>query len=76
MDEIKLLYIDLFCGAGGTSTGVENVIPYYEPLIHGKKRGRHLYWTNFNLPNSLNERQSVSMECKDEVKKMVCFSRL
>lgn len=22
---IKLLYIDLFCGAGGTSTGVENV---------------------------------------------------
>lgn len=23
MEEIKLLYIDLFCGAGGTSTGVE-----------------------------------------------------
>ena len=23
MDNIKLLYIDLFCGAGGTSTGVE-----------------------------------------------------
>ena len=23
-DMIKLLYIDLFCGAGGTSTGVEN----------------------------------------------------
>ena len=21
---MKLLYIDLFCGAGGTSTGVEN----------------------------------------------------
>ena len=21
---IRLLYIDLFCGAGGTSTGVEN----------------------------------------------------
>ena len=21
---IKLLYVDLFCGAGGTSTGVEN----------------------------------------------------
>lgn len=26
MDEIKLLYIDLFCGAGGTSTGVENAM--------------------------------------------------
>ena len=24
MENIKLLYIDLFCGAGGTSTGVEN----------------------------------------------------
>lgn len=24
MDNIKLLYVDLFCGAGGTSTGVEN----------------------------------------------------
>jgi DNA (cytosine-5)-methyltransferase 1 len=32
---------------------VENVIPYYEPLIPAKKRGRHLYWTNFNLPNDL-----------------------
>lgn len=30
---------------------VENVIPYYTPLIVGQKRGRHLYWTNFNLPN-------------------------
>jgi len=30
---------------------VENVIPYYEPLIPAKKRGRHLYWTNFTLPN-------------------------
>ena len=35
---------------------VENVIPYYEPLILGQKRGRHLYWTNFNLPNILSER--------------------
>ena len=24
MNEVRLLYIDLFCGAGGTSTGVEN----------------------------------------------------
>jgi len=36
---------------------VENVIPYYEPLIPAKKRGRHLYWTNFNLPNNVNERK-------------------
>jgi len=37
---------------------VENVIPYYTPLIPAKKRGRHLYWTNFNLPNDLNGRKA------------------
>lgn len=37
---------------------VENVIPYYEPLITAQKRGRHLYWTNFNLPNDLGERKA------------------
>lgn len=35
---------------------VENVIPYYEPMLNPKKRGRHLYWTNFNLPNKLSNR--------------------
>lgn len=52
---------------------VENVVPYYEPLIAGKKRGRHLYWTNFNLPNDLVERKSISMESKDEVKQWCEF---
>lgn len=37
---------------------VENVIPFYEPLIPAKKRDRHLYWTNFNLPNDLNGRNA------------------
>jgi len=37
---------------------VENVIPYYEPLIPAKKRGRHLYWTNFNLPTYLGDRKA------------------
>jgi|14BtaG_2_1085337.scaffolds.fasta_scaffold01502_15 DNA (cytosine-5)-methyltransferase 1 len=36
---------------------VENVIPYYEPLIPAQKRHRHLYWTNFNLPNILTNRE-------------------
>ena len=26
---------------------VENVVPYYEPLIEAKKVGRHLFWSNF-----------------------------
>ena len=37
---------------------VENVIPFYEPLILAKKRDRHLYWTNFNLPSDLNGRKA------------------
>jgi DNA (cytosine-5)-methyltransferase 1 len=46
---------------------VENVIPYYEPLILAQKRGRHLYWTNFILPKDLNERKSINMEGINEV---------
>ena len=41
---------------------VENVIPYYEPLIIAHKRGRHLYWSNFLLPNKLSDRKSPNME--------------
>jgi DNA (cytosine-5)-methyltransferase 1 len=37
---------------------VENVIPFYEPLIVAKKIDRHLYWTNFNLPNDLKGRKA------------------
>tara|TARA_R110002020_G_scaffold242529_2_gene455880 strand:+ start:558 stop:1199 length:642 start_codon:yes stop_codon:yes gene_type:complete len=46
---------------------VENVIPYYKPLIEAQKRGRHLYWSSFKLPNDINERKSSIMEGKDEV---------
>ena len=52
---------------------VENVVPYYEPLIPAKKRGRHLYWSNFNLPNDLNECKVSIMEGKDEVRQWCKF---
>ena len=52
---------------------VENVIPYYEPLIQANKRGRHLYWTNFNIPNDLRERKSSIMEGKNEVERWCQF---
>jgi DNA (cytosine-5)-methyltransferase 1 len=51
---------------------VENVIPYYEPLIHAQKRGRHLYWTNFNLPNDLNDRR-FAISAKQELKGLCDF---
>jgi len=53
---------------------IENVIPYYEPLISAKKRGRHLYWTNFNLPSNLNERSAIGIsQGKNEVKRLCEF---
>ena len=54
---------------------VENVTPYYQPLIPAKKRGRHLYWTNFNLPNDLKERKLDGILCtmKGEHKKLEVF---
>lgn len=38
---------------------VENVIPYYEPLIPAKKLGRHLFWANFNLGTFKSEHQKL-----------------
>jgi DNA (cytosine-5)-methyltransferase 1 len=52
---------------------VENVIPYYEPLITAKKRGRHLYWTNFLLPNDLNDRRFAISQTKNELKELCKF---
>ena len=37
---------------------VENVIPYYEPLLPAQKRNRHMYWCNFRLPNIISERKN------------------
>jgi len=39
---------------------VENVIPYYEPLINpSAKIDRHLYWANFNIPVIEIEKQYI-----------------
>jgi len=55
---------------------VENVIPYYEPLIPSKKRGRHLYWTNFNLPTDLNDRRIQIGAGKNELNKLCEFHKI
>ncbi|GAG30154.1 unnamed protein product, partial [marine sediment metagenome] len=38
-----------------------------------KKRGRHLYWTNFNLPNNLNDRVFKIATTKNETKELCIF---
>jgi DNA (cytosine-5)-methyltransferase 1 len=55
---------------------VENVIPYYKPMIPAKKRGRHLYWTNFNLPSALSDRKVRIADGKDEIKKLCAFHEI
>ena len=53
---------------------VENVIPFYQPLIPANKRGRHLYWTNFNLPNVLSKREQPKISTgTNEVKNLCKF---
>jgi DNA (cytosine-5)-methyltransferase 1 len=52
---------------------VENVIPYYDPLIFAQKRGRHLYWCNFKLQQKISERECFFMNSKNEIKKWCDF---
>ena len=53
---------------------LENVIPYYDSLIPGKKRGRNLYWTNFRLPTDLKGRTFKGLcQTNDEIKKLSEF---
>lgn len=52
---------------------VENVIPYYELIVPANKRGRHLYWTNFNLPNDLGDRRKDKFIQDSSVKELSKF---
>jgi DNA (cytosine-5)-methyltransferase 1 len=53
---------------------VENVKPYYEPMFNPIERDRHLYWTNFRLPNNVNARHFDGLcQTKNEVDKLSKF---
>ena len=40
---------------------VENVIPYYDPLIKPKRKlGRHLFWSNFYIKNNTFEDADIN----------------
>jgi len=51
---------------------VENVISYYKPMFNPKKRGRHLYWTNFNLPNVISREFSMQESNSNKEFKKLC----
>ena len=44
----EIIFLNYFCKSKWV---VENVQPYYTPLIPGKKVGRHLVWSNFRISN-------------------------
>ena len=52
---------------------VENVVPYYEPLNPANKRGRHLFWTNFNLPIVLSNRSLKIVQKGKEMERLIKF---
>lgn len=38
---------------------VENVKPYYKPLMEGQFVQRHLFWANFDIPNTTMKKDDV-----------------
>jgi DNA (cytosine-5)-methyltransferase 1 len=55
---------------------IENVTPYYDPLIPGQKRGRHIYWANFQIPNDIDRKEGkgiIGGQTLDEFKKLCNF---
>ena len=58
---------------------VENVTPYYTPLIPAQKRGRHLYWCNFNLPKKIDREEAKGIMCgqtTSEMNKLCDFHKI
>ena len=54
---------------------VENVIPFYIPLIPGQKRERHIYWASFKIPTNISRDRNIKLgqDEKNEVKKLCEF---
>jgi DNA (cytosine-5)-methyltransferase 1 len=53
----EIILIQKFCK---TKYCIENVKPYYEPLIKAQECGRHLYWTNFYI-NDFKENRDFNV---------------
>ena len=58
---------------------VENVIPYYTPLIPAQKIGRHLYWANFVISGVNERKEGKGIMCgqtTDELNKLCKFHKV
>jgi len=52
---------------------VENVVPYYKPLIEAQKINRHLYWSNFDIPELPKKRENLRAIQIPELQKLHGF---
>ena len=47
----EIILLKHYCYPEKTKWVVENVMPYYEPLIPGRKLDRHYFWSNYFIPD-------------------------
>jgi DNA (cytosine-5)-methyltransferase 1 len=52
---------------------VENVVPFYDPLINGSIRGRHIYWSNFFIPRNIGRKFENFGLIENELKNLSNF---
>ena len=52
---------------------IENVIPYYQPLLPAQQIHRHLYWANFELPALPNKHENLRAIQVPELEKLHGF---
>ena len=55
---------------------VENVNPYYDLLINGEKRGRHIFWANFNIPKIEKEDVTGKLNFISQVQPLLDFHKI
>ena len=66
----EIIFLQNFCKSYWL---VENVIPYYEPLIKpGQKIGRHLFWSNFEfVANEIKSPQNfITLSNKEQLQQL------
>jgi len=60
----EIIFLKYFCKCKYV---IENVIPYYEPLIPAQKIGRHLFWSNFKINNTETKKNDIGTMMKKYV---------
>lgn len=55
---------------------IENVNGYYNPLIEAEQRGRHLFWSNFKIPNIDKKDITGKMNFESRFKPLLEFHKI